>query len=354
MKTFLKTLIALVLISNSSFGQNIPIKIDSIIKENFKNNPDVGISVGFIHNNKEYYTSYGKLSKESKTDIDKNTVFEIASITKVLTSNLIAQAVIENKIELDDYIENFLPKEYILSKSLRKKIKISDLASHQSGLPDINFGTLIKKNPQNPMKEVTKETFINIVNNCTELRDYGKYRYSTIGYVLLGHILENIYGKTYDEIIQNKIINPLGMQNTLTKDFNVKNIATGYNLNGGIQNLMLWNTGAAAGLVKSSAKDMVTFLKEILKDESKISGASHISEKIFYKAKEGPRKVGLGLNIYNDEKNTYFVKTGDTLGQSSVIYYNRNDNWGIVILINQQNPKMRKNLRWNIYETVLK
>lgn len=354
MKTFLKTLIALVLINNFSFGQNIPTKIDSIIKENYKNNPDVGISVGFIHNNKEYYTSYGKLSKESKTDIDKNTVFEIASITKVLTSNLIAQAVIENKIELDDYIEQHLPKEYKLKKSIRKRIKISDLASHQSGLTDIDFRELIKMNPQNPMKNVTKETYINIVNNCTQLSDYGKYRYSTIGYVLLGHILENIYGKTYDEIIQNKIINPLGMQNTLTKNCNVKNIVTGYNRNGEIQNLMLWNTGAAAGLVKSSAKDMVTYLKEILKGESKISSASLISEKIFYRAKEGPRKVGLGLNVYIDDANTYFLKTGDTLGQSSVFFYNRNDNWGIVILINQQNPKIRKSLRWNIYETVLK
>ena len=58
------------------------------------------------------------MSKDSQTKVDKNTLFEIASITKILTSNLIAQAVIENKIELEDYIDNYLPKAYVLNKNL--------------------------------------------------------------------------------------------------------------------------------------------------------------------------------------------------------------------------------------------
>ncbi|MGY0035799.1 serine hydrolase [Pedobacter sp. NJ-S-72] len=74
-----------------------------------------------------------------------------------------------------------------------------------------------------------------IINNCSELTDYGKYRYSTIGYTLLGQILEKVYGKSYDEIIRAKIIMPLQMKNTLTKDFNVKNSTVGHNTNGGIQ-----------------------------------------------------------------------------------------------------------------------
>lgn len=103
MKTSLKFLAALLVATTFSFGQDITKKMDSIIKESHQKNPDVGISVGFIANNQEYYTAYGKLGKESKMDIDKNSLFEIASITKILTSNLIAQAVIENKIKLDDY-----------------------------------------------------------------------------------------------------------------------------------------------------------------------------------------------------------------------------------------------------------
>jgi CubicO group peptidase (beta-lactamase class C family) len=352
MKTSLKILTVLLLISNFSFGQDFSKKIDSIINENYQKNPDVGISIGFIHNNEEYYTAYGKMSKESQIDINKNSVFEIASITKLLTSNLIAQAVIDNKIKLDDFIDDYLPEVYLLQDSLKNKIKISDLASHQSGLPDINFRELITLNSQQPVSSVTEKTLTTIVNNCTELIDYGKYRYSTIGYTLLGQILEEIYNKSYDDIIREKIITPLQMTNTLTEDFNVSNITTGYNPNDGVQEFFKWNITASAGLVKSNASDMITFLKAVLNKDNAISDAALLSEKIYYK--EGQREIGLGTNINTDNKNTIYLKTGDSMGQTSIICYNRAANWGIIILMNKRYTKMKLELFNNIYETVLK
>lgn len=321
MKTSLKFLAALLLVSNVSFGQDIPQRIDSLIKDNYKKNPDVGISVGFIKSNEEYYTSYGNLNAESQTKIDKNSLFEIASITKILTSNLIAQAVVEHKIKTNDYIDRFLPKAFVLHENLKNKIKISDLASHQSGLPDIDFAKLIELNPQQPVNNVTIETLTTIINNCTELKDYGKYRYSTIGYTLLGQILEKVYGKSYDEIIREKMIKPLKMSNTFTKDFNVKNKTTAHNPEGGIQEFFKWNITAPAGLIKSNASDMVKYLKAVLNEKTSIGEAAIISEKMYYKDKN--REMGLGLNIGTDDKNTIYLKSGDSMGQSSIICYNR-------------------------------
>ncbi|OAQ43654.1 serine hydrolase [Pedobacter psychrophilus] len=351
MKTSLKILAAL-LVSHLSYGQDISKKIDSIINTNYQNNPDVSISVGFVSNNKAYFTAYGNLSKDSQTKVDKNTLFEIASITKILTSNLIAQAAIENKIKLEDYIDNYLPKAYILNKNLKNKIKISDLASHQSGLPDIDFGKLIAINPQQPLNNVTEETLNKIINNCTGLDDYGKYRYSTIGYTLLGQILEKVYGKSYDEIIKSKIINPLKMTNTFTKDFDVKNKVVGYNPDGGAQEFFNWNVTAPAGLIKSNVFDMVKYLKAVLNNESAIGKAAIVTEKIFYKDEK--RELGLGTNIMTDEKNTLYQKSGDSMGQSSIICYDRAKNWGIIILINQRNSKIRNTLLDEIYNSVLK
>lgn len=352
MKTSLKFLAALLLVSNVSFGQDIPQRIDSLIKDNYKKNPDVGISVGFIKSNEEYYTSYGNLNAESQTKIDKNSLFEIASITKILTSNLIAQAVVEHKIKTNDYIDRFLPKAFVLHENLKNKIKISDLASHQSGLPDIDFAKLIELNPQQPVNNVTIETLTTIINNCTELKDYGKYRYSTIGYTLLGQILEKVYGKSYDEIIREKMIKPLKMSNTFTKDFNVKNKTTAHNPEGGIQEFFKWNITAPAGLIKSNASDMVKYLKAVLNEKTSIGEAAIISEKMYYKDKN--REMGLGLNIGTDDKNTIYLKSGDSMGQSSIICYNRIKNWGIIILLDQRNSKMRQDLLNGIYDTILK
>jgi CubicO group peptidase (beta-lactamase class C family) len=352
MKTSLKLLAVLLFISTISFGQDITKKIDSIVKDNYQKNPGVGISIGFIKNNEEFYTAYGNLSAESQIGIDKKSIFEIASITKILTSNLIGQAVLDHKIKTDDYIDGFLPKVYVLHENLKNKIKISDLASHQSGLPDIDFGKLIELDPQQPINSVTEKTLATIINNCSELKDYGKYRYSTIGYTLLGQILEKVYGKSYDEIIREKIIEPLQLKNTLTKDFNVKNRTVGHNPNGGIQEFIKWNITAPAGLVKSNASDMVKFLKAVLSKETAIGKAAIITEKTFYKVEN--RELGLGINIITDEANTIYVKSGDSLGQSSIICYNRTKKWGIIILLNQRNSKMRQDLLNKIYETVLK
>ncbi|MFP3835219.1 serine hydrolase domain-containing protein [Chryseobacterium sp. SIMBA_028] len=352
MKTSFTFLAVLLLISSFSFGQDFSKKIDSIVKDNYQKNPDAGISVGFISNNKEFFTAYGKLSKESKIDIDKNSIFEIASITKILTSNLIAQAVIDHKFKIDDYIDNYLPKRYVLNANLKNKIKISDLASHQSGLPDLDFGKLMKLNPQQPVSSVTEKSLASIINNCTELIDYGKFRYSTIGYTLLGEILETVYAKSYDEIIREKIIRPLKMKNTFTKDFNVKNRTTGYNPDGGAQEFFKWNVTAPAGLIKSNTSDMVIYLKAILTQGNPIYEAALITEKIYYKDEK--REIGLGLGISTDDQNTIYLKSGDSMGQSSIICYNRAKKWGFIILLNQRNSKMRQNLLNIIYDKVLK
>ncbi len=352
MKTSFKFLAVLVLMSTITFGQDVFTRIDSIVKKNYQNNPEVGISVGFITNGKEYYTNYGTINKESQTAIDQKSIFEIASITKMLTSNLIAQAVLDKKIKLDDYIDGYLPKAYTLHKNSSHKIKISDLASHQSGLPDLDFGKLIEANAQQPVKSVTQQTLSAIVNNCDTLIDYGKYRYSTIGYILLGQIVENVYGKSYDAIIREKLINPLHMNTTLTKEFKVKNSVTGYNPQGGTQEFFEWNITAPAGLVKSNASDMLLFLKAVLNKDTRVGKAAMITEQLFYKDEK--REMGLGTNISTDAKNTLYMKSGDSMGQSSIICYNRAKNWGIILLLNQRNSKMRQNLLNDIYETVLK
>lgn len=352
MKTSFQFLALLLFLSSFSFGQKFSAKVDSIIQDNYKKNPEVGISVGFISNNEEYYTAYGNVNKESKSRIDENSLFEIASITKILTANLIAQAVIEHKIKLNDYIDDYLPKEYVLHESLKNKIRIADLASHQSGLPDIDFVKLIELNPQQPISNVTQNTLTALINTCNVLKDYGKYRYSNIGYTLLGQILEKVYGKSYDTIIREKLTNPLKMTTTLTKNFNVKNKTTGHNQDGGIQEFFNWNVTAPSGLVKSNSADMIRFLKVVLNDKTKVGQAAVIGEKIFYK--DDKREIGLGLHISTDDQNTLYLKSGDSMGQSSVICYNRAKKWGIIILLDHRNSKMRQDLLNTIYDTVLK
>jgi len=335
-----------------AFGQSAEKKIDSICQAIHNKNPEIAISVGFINNGKEHFFNYGKISLKSDFNVDENTVYEIGSITKLLTANLIVQAQDEGKLKIEDFIDNYLPEEYTLSEKIKNKLKISDLASHQSGLPDFDFGKLIELNAKQPL-DISKEAVHSIVNDSTELLDYGSYRYSNLSYVLLGIMLENIYSKNFDKLVKEKMLIPLKMNNTLTTDYNVRDKVVGHDINGVQQDYFVWNSlFAPAGLLKSNTSDLSKLLKSLLSNKGDIGKATSITEKTFYKNTQ--MEIGFGQEIERNGNDTFFYKAGDTFSCSSILAYDKKSNWGIVILINHKNSDLIRELINTIYVKVLK
>lgn len=347
------TLILILLITTQIiFGQSSVKKMDSICRSYAVKNPEIAISIGFVENGTTSFLNYGKISKESAQAVNENTIYEIGSITKLLTGNLIAQAHNEGKLKIDDFIDNYLPKEYVLSNEIKGKIKISDLASHQSGLPNFDFKKLMEINPKQPL-DITKESVRELINENTKLIDYGSYRYSNISYTLMGMILEKVYEKSFEEVLKEKILLPLKMENTLTNNFNVKNKVTGYEFNGTPQDFFNWNSLIApAGLVKSNTSDLTKLLKTILSNEGKISKATAIAETTFFKNTE--REIGFGQQMERVGDDVYFYKTGNTMGCATIFAYDKKINWGMVILLNHNSPRLIGELIDTNYEYVLK
>ncbi|WP_339889179.1 serine hydrolase domain-containing protein [uncultured Flavobacterium sp.] len=350
MKT-INSLLILVLTTQFAFAQSRATKVDSICQAIAKINPDVVMSIGFVDNGKEYFFNYGKISRNSETAVDENTVYEIGSVTKLLTGNLIAQAANEGKLKTDDFIDNYLPKEYKLSEEIKGKIKISDLASHQSGLPDFDFKKLMEANPKQPL-DIDLQKVYELINENTTLTDYGQYRYSNINFVIMGMILEKVYHKNYDTILREKILNPLKMNQTLTKDYNIKNKIVGYDLEGVEQDFLNWNPIVApAGLIKSNTADMTKLLKALLSKKGEIAKATTITEQTYYKTDD--REMAFGQQIERNGKDSFFYKTGNTLACSSILAYDKNTNWGMIILLNQSNSKLIAELINSCFEQAL-
>lgn len=332
-------IIAALFFVNWGFAKNEISQVDSIIKASIKLNPEIGISVGLLSQNDVCFLNYGYTNRTEKTKIDENSIFEIGSITKLFTSYLISQQVELGNIYLDSTIDNYLPHFFTLNLALKHKIKVSDLASHQSGLPDFDFKKLLLIDPSQPLDLVTKETVDSILTNTTQLASYGGYQYSNISYVLLGYILENVLKKDYEDIIKDKILTPFKMSNTLCADYYESNLTQGYDIEGIQKDFFNWNSVIApAGLLKSNSADMLKFIKQLLSKKNK--AVRNLLEQTYFK--NTIIELGLGLNIIRDNENVVFVKTGDTLGQSSVLAYNPKKKLGIVILTTQANGVARK------------
>ncbi|MBV6878555.1 serine hydrolase domain-containing protein [Epilithonimonas ginsengisoli] len=112
-------LFLLAFIVTSTFGQNkndLNNSIDSIMDKNaevlLKNAKAYSVSIGIVKDGKVYTKHYGEIDKGKGNKANDNTYFEIASVTKVMTGYLLAQAVLEKKVKLDDDKRKYLKGDY--------------------------------------------------------------------------------------------------------------------------------------------------------------------------------------------------------------------------------------------------
>ncbi|UCC40551.1 MAG: serine hydrolase [Candidatus Aminicenantes bacterium] len=169
---------------------------------------------------------YGMANIEWNIHNKPNTKFRIGSITKQFTSMLIMQLVEKGKIDLEGKLVDYLP---YYRKDTGEKVTIHQLLTHMSGIPSYtsmpNFFEEISRDPY-PVKEFIQK----YCSGDLEFEPGAKFSYNNSGYFILGAVIEEVTGKTYEEVLKEKILDPLGMKGTGYDhhDTIIKNRATGY------------------------------------------------------------------------------------------------------------------------------
>lgn len=248
-------------------------------------------------------------------------MFEIGSNTKLFTALLLALEIEEGKMPRAAFIDPYLRGEVFLKPALKNKIHLTDLAAMQ------------------PYKSVDKKYLYNILNNTSEIPNYGNYEYSNFNYALLGVILEKITAKKYTYLVQNNIFKPLKMNQSFTGEVPAGIAACGYYENKKVDYIKL-DALKPAGVIKSNAKDMLHFIKYQLHPPGNTIGkAISLTQQVFTETEDF--KTGLGWHIMNDDSlGTYYVMQGDTIGNSSLLFFDKKSDTGIVILLNQNNHNL--------------
>lgn len=172
-----------------------------------------------------YEKAFGMANMEWDIANQTDTKFRIASITKQFTAMLIMQLCAEGKLDLHTPIAHYLPNYPQKNAAL---ITVHHLLTHTAGIAEmdafVNYRD-IERNRYTP-----QELMDIFAEGALEFTPASSFAYSNPGYVVLGVIIEKLRGKSYEEVLNENILQPLGMHNSgYDKHWTVlKNRASGY------------------------------------------------------------------------------------------------------------------------------
>ena len=293
---------------------------NQIIDYTLNNNENTIISIAIYNENAITYNVYG-------AEYNLNYDYEIGSITKTFTAMLVSKAIEEERINLDDSISNYLELQNRYYPTIKRII------THTSGLKPYYLSFQKIKNyfaGGNDFYNISKEQLLKELNKTKlEDKDYN-FNYSNFGVSTLGLILEKVYDKNYNELLE-EYLESLDMNNTT--------IATGQ---GNLSGYWKWNENDGyipAGAIISNVQDMSKYLETlitsdenyVIKTQEPLKDVNEVNE-IYDMFDVNVDSVGMTWMI--DNKNNIIWHNGSTTNFNSYIGFNRKKKVGVVVLSN--------------------
>lgn len=287
------------------------------------------LSVGVLFKNRESTYNYGEATPGKLPTA--STIYEIGSITKTMTGLMLAHAIRDRKVKLDDDVRNYLPGKFENLEFNGRPITLRHLATHTSGLPASPPG--IHDDGMAPAYErYSHEELLKDLAGVKLTRAPGaQFDYSNMGGGLVGLILEKAYGQPYEALLRKFILTPLKMSRTgiaLTPAMD-SNYATPHDRTGKPTDRWTINGIEGAGAVRSTIQDMLRFAKYNLNERNPDVGLSHTAQI------SGPPKLGLfWLTGVSRLGGSYVNHEGGTGGFTTHILAMPSKGLAVVVLMN--------------------
>src|SRR5688572_26688769 len=311
-------------------------KLDSLAGSGVLENRAAGIAAAVVRGNDTLLLKgYGKADVEWNVPMPADAMFEIGSVTKQFTSVAILQLRDEGKLSLDDPITKWLPD----FDTRGNKVTLRRLMDHTSGIKGITempeFG-LLSSNPRFPRDSA----YALIKRYPFEFTTGDAQIYNNSAFWLLGLVVEKASGGTYEDYVEKKLFEPLGMKRSMycNSSENVERRAHGYQVQNGMvrrapMNVHTWPF--SAGSICSTAGDLVIWLKA-LHGGKVLSPKSYAELTTGSKLNDGtPLGYGMGIADGKDSRGLKYSGHGDGIaGFTSEAPWYPDSQAAVVVLMN--------------------
>ena len=198
-------LLLLVIASTQLAAQSLQDKMDTLLTAYARQNKFNGTVLVAKKGQVLYQKGFGFKDAEQKLPVDVNTVFQIGSITKQFTSAIIMQLQQEGKLSVSDKLS-----KYFDGFTNGDKITIEHLLTHTSGIYNYTNDTVRMK--EDVTRPRTQAEMLQMIKGYPSDFEPGtNFNYSNSGYSILGYIIEKVTKKPYEQVVRERILQPLGM-----------------------------------------------------------------------------------------------------------------------------------------------
>jgi CubicO group peptidase (beta-lactamase class C family) len=341
-----------------SFGQNFSVDdrpevaanlqiIETWIESQIEYNNLPGLSVGIVYDQDLIWQKgFSYANVEKKIPMTPQTIFRIASVTKLFTCTAIMQLRDQAKLQLDDPVVKYLPWFKIKNRFPdAPTITIRHLMTHTSGLPreaafpywtDHKFPTL-------------KQIMETLPDQETTYPSETKLKYSNLGIALLGQVVVAASGENYETYIQNHILKPLAMNNTSVylTDEQKKQTATGYGrrLPDGTRKIMEisdYKGISPAASISSNVEDLANFASLQFRDGEpggkQILKGSTLREmqRVHWLQPDWTSGRGLGFSLWHRDEKTFVGHSGWVAGYRTQLLLCPEYKIGVIVMSNAE------------------
>lgn len=330
-------------------------ELDARLAEAFAAGSAAGFQVALVDATGPVWTGeYGFLDKEKTRPVEPDSVFRAGSISKSFTGTLAQILVEDGALDLNERLRDAAPEVEFTNKwEESDPVLLADLAEHTTGWDDIQFSEYRDFGAGAPLIE-------GIAFNPkarTARWKPGRYAsYNNAGPAILGYVMEKKTGHAFDELMQERIFRPLGMENAsfLVTDAVAAKLSKSYS-DAGDEEPFVHIGMAPSGALNISASELATFAAFLIR-RGEANGAQLVSREGVLRietptrslAARGGLAMGYGLGVSTSPEGEYGVLTGHSGGIDGFVSeygYFRDSGTGFVMMLNTPDGDLYRSVK---------
>jgi len=329
-----------------------------------------GLSIAIVRNDSVIYArGFGVLAARGSAPVNEKTLFEIGSSSKAFTATLIAMLVSDGKMHWDDRLTTYLPDFRMYDPVANGEVTIRDALSHRSG---IARGELAWLGSGISRDEVLHR--VRFVKPEAPFRSH--YSYQNMMFLAAGQAAGKAGGSTWDQLVRERIFQPLGMTSTVTtyRGLTNTNIAAPHGIEHDtdyVKPPFDADNIAPAGAIMSSAADMAQWLRFQLND-GVVAGKRLVSSAALREthtpqilmgsgggrggATDSVKRFssyGMGWMVEDYRSALSWQHGGNTLGMTAAVGILPEKKVGVVVLSNMQSAQLPALLEQYVFDREL-